>query len=69
MIEIHEGTAERLKAKSREQSSNLKLRIETEAENQVNARRLLRKISAAIHKEERRTRTRICYEISCQFYR
>lgn len=68
MIEIHEGTAERLKVRSREQSGNLKLKIETEAENQVNARRLLRKISAAIHKEERHG-MRICYEISCQFYR
>lgn len=51
MIEIHEGTAERLKVRSREQSGNLKLRIETEAENQVNARRLLRKISAAIRRK------------------
>lgn len=41
MIEIHEGTAERLKVRSREQSGDLTLRIETEAENQVNARRLL----------------------------
>ena len=69
MIEIHKGIAERLKVRSREQSGDLTLRIETEAENQVNARRLLRKISAAIHKEERRTGMRICYEISCQFYR
>lgn len=51
MIEIHEGTAERLKVRSREQSGNLKLKIETEAENQVNARRLLRKISAAIRRK------------------
>ncbi len=51
MIEIHEGTAERLKVRSREQSGDLTLRIETEAENQVNARRLLRKISAAIRRK------------------
>ena len=37
MIEIHEGTAERLKDRSREQSGDLTLRIETESENQVNA--------------------------------
>lgn len=69
MIEIHKGIAERLKVRSREQSGDLTLRIETEAENQANARRLLRKISAAINKEERHTGMRICYEISCQFYR
>ena len=51
MIEIHEGTAETLKVRSREQSGDLTLRIETEAENQVNARRLLRKISAAIRRK------------------
>lgn len=51
MIEIHEGTAERLKVRSREQSGDLTLRIEIEAENQVNARRLLRKISAAIRRK------------------
>lgn len=51
MIEIHEGTAERLKVRSREQSGDLTLRIETEAENQVNASRLLRKISAAIRRK------------------
>lgn len=51
MIEIHEGTAERLKVRSREQSGDLTLRIETVAENQVNARRLLRKISAAIRRK------------------
>lgn len=51
MIEIHEDTAERLKVRSREQSGDLTLRIETEAENQVNARRLLRKISAAIRRK------------------
>lgn len=51
MIEIHEGTAERLKVRSREQSGDLTLKIETEAENQVNARRLLRKISAAIRRK------------------
>ena len=51
MIVIHEGTAERLKVRSREQSGDLTLSIETEAENQVNARRLLRKISAAIRRK------------------
>lgn len=51
MIEIHEGIAERLKVRSREQNGDLKLKIKTEAENQVNAHRLLRKISAAIRRK------------------
>lgn len=63
-----EGEPMKIKANSREQNGNVRLKIKTKSEREQDARKLVKEISAAIHKEERRAGIRISYKISCRFY-
>lgn len=57
----------KIKTSSREQNGDVRLKIKTESESEQDARELVRKISTAIHKAERRAGMKISYKISCRF--
>lgn len=58
----------KIKISSREQNGNLKFKIRTEAKSEQDARELIKKVSAVIHREEHRAGMKISYRISCRFY-
>lgn len=58
----------KIKTSNREQNGDLRLKIKTEAKSEQDARELIKKISAAIHREEHRAGMKISYKLSCRFY-
>ena len=73
-VEIYKGAyqpykprTKKIKTSSREQNGDVRLKIKTESESEQDARELVRKISTAIHKAERRAGMKISYKNSCRF--